>query len=70
MAELPPLLTALIRDNRLCPACIAARVALGPDAVATALTVLARAINIRRESGVCQRCKVPGTVYFIRCSEP
>jgi hypothetical protein len=60
------LVTAPILERPTCLACIAKRVQLDLQAAETVLTVIRRALNVRREeAGRCRVCERAGVVFSI-----
>ena len=61
-----PLISLLLADRRLCLACLAGKTSTTPEAVATALEVLGRALTIRRHAGgTCDACGMHGDVVVM-----
>jgi hypothetical protein len=60
------LISALIADRRLCLACLARETAMQPDAVETAIAVLARSLVIQRYSDkCCDECGTRTRVFML-----
>ena len=60
------LVTALILERPTCLQCIAKRAHLEVQAAETVLTVIRRALNVRRDNlSRCRVCGVDGEVFYI-----
>jgi hypothetical protein len=64
-------ITMLLANRGLCRECIAAKAAMKPDAVDTAIQVLSRGVKIDHyANGTCAECGEEGPVYAIDRRSP
>ena len=66
MPQIVSLITTLITNRALCRDCISAKTLMKPEAIDTAIEVLARTVNIDHyPNGTCAECGLDGMVFAI-----
>ena len=66
MPEHSSFIAALILERPVCLPCLSKRAHLSEETAETALTVIQRALQLRREDiSRCRECGVIGVVYYI-----
>lgn len=70
MPENSSLITALILERPMCVTCLSERSKLSLDATQTVLTVIGRAVKLRREErSRCRGCERLGEVFYVERPE-
>jgi hypothetical protein len=66
MPENCSLVTALILERPMCVTCLSRRAALTVEATQTVLTVIGRAVQVRRDESLpCRVCQKGGEVFYV-----